>query len=266
MKVKSWQDLAKNRPRIFRSFDGWGLIVKTTSKDGGDACHKSCHFIISNFYSRSLRPSIRDFYQLVIDQLKTKSGLFIRHPDPDKWYSETNRFSRDQLTPLLIAMSLMGDKKELLGIFKKHLKRALLFAWNTRHNWVYLDRGEHFRKHPEVEYRPGWKLPDVTGPEIWAIYIRGFYLVWLYPLLIFCDLFTLGGAIITRLKKKRDDVSNHVAICYLASLIMTTPVMRLAYLVNSERDLSEKLRRYWSTAKDEPPLWIQYFFLLKDIT
>src|SRR5690606_36918964 len=122
-------------------------------------------------------------YKLWINQ-----GNYCRHPDPSKWYSKSDVMSRDQATPNVIAMGLTNNRKLLLDFFKGHLKRGLLFMTNTRHNEPSNTKA---------------KLPDVTGPEFWGYYIRGFKLWFLWPILLIFDLETLITSL-TKLFKKND--------------------------------------------------------------
>jgi hypothetical protein len=174
-----------------------------------------------------------------------------RHPDTTKWYSELNRFSRDQFAPRVILSALLNHTSILKDYFKAHLKHLLLFTWNTRHNWVYPEGHPNYNPNETLKYSQ-WKLPDLTGPEFWGFYIRGFRCKLLYPLLILSDLETLLSAIVKRFDKD-PDINNCLAACLLAKKVMPTGLGHLAYLV-IKPVLKDKLRKYWTIDHYEPPI------------
>lgn len=182
-------------------------------------------------------------------------GKYRRHWDSNKWYSDFDRTSRDQLTPLLIWYGATSYTHLLREMFKDHLKRALLFAYNTRRNYVYPTEAETIAKNPPdsgVVWNYGWKVPDLTGPEIWALYIRGFQLKLLYPLLYLFDLQTLAGSLALRLKPY-DDVINHALILEYGRVRMDTLWMKIARKVTSAAFLQARLDNFFSR-EIEPPI------------
>jgi hypothetical protein len=154
-------------------FDNYKLIVQ---KDGnaGDTCQRMGYY----YFWLSFIPSSGNFpYPTVNDfknayfKLEKRPGRLCRHPKPG-WWSNDNRISRDQLKGLLFGMWATDSKDLAKRIFKEHLSRGLLFAYNTGHN----------------NNEPGKKIPDLTLFDIWALYIRIFKTVPLYPLLPIFDL------------------------------------------------------------------------------
>lgn len=163
--------------------------------------------------------------QEIMDLLEVEPGIYIRHPDPKKWYSNPNATSRDQLLPVIAYCAAYGDYQRLWRLFKATLKRGL-FAQNM--------------------YRIGdlenWKIPDPMHLNV-AQFIRagGWWTAPLYPMLFVYDSIELIGTVITALplhlkddhwiprKKQMNDVDdNNVVIQHLmAALYKPTPISEL---------------------------------------
>lgn len=164
-------DLQKNT-------DAWGLICylgDNGTLDGGDTCANQFTYL---YAMAVLNQPLEPGQALTALSYLVVNGVPIRHPDPSKWYSGINRTSRDQLTPYLAYLVQTAHKPlqaaYLRRLLAQHAKHLLLVAWNTRRNHVYADAVEHAAKSTaDVPHNYGWKLPDITGPDIWAIYARG---------------------------------------------------------------------------------------------
>jgi hypothetical protein len=183
--------------------DKWGLICyrgEDGTLDAGDCCANQ----FTVLYSAPHRSNDISRALLAL----TCNGIPIRHPDKLKWYSATNRTSRDQLTPYLLFTA--SPNKVLPGVvrtyfwrlLRQHAKHLFLFAWNTRRNFVYEDYIEHTKRStPDVAWNYKWKMPDLCGPNIWCIYVRGvlnyapILAPLLYPLLIMLDVYNFVGLI-----------------------------------------------------------------------
>ena len=144
-----------------QNFDAWGLITKNL--DGGDTCSR--HF--TALYCCDHSPAEANHAL----QLLQQAGIPIRHPDSTRWYSRPNTTSRDQLIPYLcyVATHRPDYFKQLAA---QHAKRAFVFAWNTHRNFQYSTPEEQLAKS-NVSWNYAWKLPDICGPNVWAIYLRG---------------------------------------------------------------------------------------------
>ncbi len=231
---------------MFPYIDKYGLIT-TSEHDGGDSSHKTAHYAIATEVLPTLLPSpyIREMRWYFLEK-----GL-VRHPDPEKWYSEPQRYSRDQFAPQVIYSAFKRDPW-LKKFFRKHKENFLLYTWNTRHNWVYPESDSRYNPHESLKYDPP-KMPDITSPfEFWGFYIRGFRCWLLYPWLILSDIETLISAVIKRFDKDCD-VNNCLAACLLAMRVMPTGIGHLAYLI-LKPVLKRKLREYWAENKYEPPI------------
>lgn len=232
---KDWQDYQ----------DIWGLI-RQKNGDEGDTLNRSCAKAVLDLLLRN------PVNQTAFWKLGDGRGKFRRSDDESMWYGHYDRTSRDQLTPLVILAGLC-NREELKSIFQDHLGRGLLFAYNTRRNFVYPTLEEHLSKSTsDVPWRYGWKLPDLTGPEFWALYIRGFNLRILYPLLALCDLHTLIGSVVIRLNKQ-NDVINHALILEYSRVRTPTFVSLLARAITPRAILQERLDRFFGR-EEEPPL------------
>ena len=181
------------KPSAF--IDKWGLLDKLAAPDGGDSCQREGMFwALIGMMTKPLkykwlaainRDSVEWF--IVMKKLHPHNGVLLRHSNPRYDASDWDRMSRDQLQPVVIACGYhpchLG--KLTLG----HLKRGFLFTNNVRQN------GATKRNHGSDSYSYAWKFPDLTGPEIWANFIRSWNAWYLYPLLIIFDLELLVGAI-----------------------------------------------------------------------
>lgn len=221
--------------------------------DGGDSCHKTCHadWLSAYGFHEDL------FITLHPTNIIHESGIPVRNPDTTMWYSNPNTTSRDQLKAF-ITYGVLLNRLALNVIFKQHLKRLLLFAYNTRRNWQYPTAAEHAAAQlngvigQDVVWNYKWKMPDFCGPEIWALYVRGFRFYPLYPLLPILDIETLLGVIIKYFNKKDVDVMNDLGVLYAGKLHGSNPVMWLARKI-AKTFLQERLEVYF-TNEGEPPV------------
>jgi hypothetical protein len=183
--------------------------------DGGDTCA-----ILGTIVT--LWPKWRGgipFNGITFDDAKLKlfdcigAGL-VRHPDPLKWYSHPDRFSRDQLIPLICALRKLPVPTRQF-VRRKHAANAYLCAWNTRKNGV---------------MNPPRKMPDFTGPEVWALWIRVFQPWWGLLVLWLLDVETLIGSITWHFR--RDRVSrNHMLVLLYSRDVRPTITSRIAYAI-----------------------------------
>lgn len=239
--------------------DSYGLVTqhKSLGGDAGDSLNRTCAAVVLHCLSR---PTPR--FGPVLSRLMVKAhlldgnGVVRRHNDESKWYSDWDRGSRDQYTPLLIMLGLARDEYDLTKLFKSHARRLFLCATNTRRNFVYASEAETIAKNPPdsgVVWDYSRKVPDLTGPEYWALYIRGFEAKLLYPLLYLFDIQTLLGSIVLRFQKNKDDVINHALTLEYAKARMDTFIMKLARLINPSPFLQAKLDSFFGP-DIEPPI------------
>jgi hypothetical protein len=265
--------------------DDWGLLCVRThlnTLDGGDTC--------ANEFSRLYclhheRPQQITAEQLV--DIETKLAMlcnrlaerYLRHPDPAKWYSDTDRLSRDQLTPLLHFLALNVNspaaKQHWNRLVKIHARRLFCFAWNTVRNFQYKTLEDHLAKStPDVTWNPKWKLPDFCGPSIWTVYIRGAlnrlprgsaHLIFLLilPLLTLLDLESAVSSIQRRFDGETDQRNTAIST-HFAARFWPTPVSLLAKLIYGTKAPRAAFKAWWADKPGEPPLHTYFNNLYKD--
>lgn len=166
--------------------DNFGLITQRVSKgaDGGDSTHRFGVFVASEWladtpfeYFQLRKESLKEYYYSTVGKYEVSKDVYVRHPDPEKWYSSPLNFSRDQTRMLLAAMVVMDDKERVGGLAKKLLKNFGLHP-NIYPNWC---------KPGDSEYKK--KFPDPIIPSEISAIIRGMELWWAYPALFFLDSF-----------------------------------------------------------------------------
>lgn len=179
--------------------------------------------------------------------LVDENGLPRRHPDTTKWYGQSDRFSRDQLIPLICAGIELKQNVTIDVIFDSHKKLSFLTAWNIRKNGVM----------ETVE-----KFPDFTGPEVWALWIRYKKPWWAWMVLWLLDIETLVGSILWHFKPKTDRVCrNHMLVC-LTGMKHPTWVMRLAYWLNDWPDLIQRWTDHCAAVGEYPT---GFMFLMRAV-
>lgn len=249
--MKSWQDF----------FDSYGVITqhKDLGGDGGDSMQRTCSYSYLASILRGLgRRYERSNYLDVIGQVNQftiTKGQYRRHPDKHMWYSREG-ISRDQLIPFIMVLGEYGLGLSLKDLFVSHLKRGLLFASNTFHNWQFVDRAEHELKSKHNS-RPwngnAWKLPDITGPDIWGLYIRAFKAKWAYPLLVVFDIYIFLDALFKRFVSNDRDCINMVLIFIHSQRVMPTPFSWLTKKIFPFNKVRVLLGSFFGRPQ-EPPL------------
>jgi hypothetical protein len=163
-------------------FDEWHLLTQdaNSNHDGGDSAHRFAttyvalksldqHFWIDGYHE------LDDYYDFAMKYYESDTaGVFRRHPDPNKWYSKPNNFSRDQMTMIENAVVMAKDTGLASAIIDRMVER----------------RGFHqniMRNYDE----PGQKTPDITTPSEIACLIRGSNNILLAPALLILDAFYL---------------------------------------------------------------------------
>lgn len=248
--------------------DGFGLVCTKPAQnvwDGGDTCADE---MTMRYVRESLSPkmvNVQGNMHALRCLYDAENNVFVRHPDASKWYSEPNRLSRDQLKPLLNFLCIPKLNKAYRP-YKKHLmvshaKRGFLFAWNTRKNFQYPTAEEHAQKStPDVKWDYKWKMPDLTGPEIWATYIRSFPLIAkiLWPLLLILDLELLLSSVFIRLAnlfgKDTADQRNHILAVHFANKYTPTVTSYAARKLYGRRIPEAAMKKRFTDEPSQPPV------------
>jgi hypothetical protein len=189
------------------NFDKHHLIVQPNG-DGGDTAQRTGMYYYLLWVWEQMGLSIlgwplplpEDFERALRKLEINETGIFIRHPD--MWNSPSD-FSRDQQTPLIIAM----------GAYKSYDRLERMFATHT----VRFGKYQNF---------------DFSSPESLGFYIRAFRLKWAYPILFIGDLFMLLNSLILCFFHGKDlnfsDDQNHILAILQAIYSMPTPISRAA--------------------------------------
>jgi hypothetical protein len=165
------------------------------------------------------------------------NGVPLRHPDVTKWYGQPDRFSRDQLIPMIC--SSMTNSLRGYRFYGAHKKRFLLTAWNIKGNGS-VDMPN--------------KFPDLCGPEIWGLWVRFHKPWWARLVLGILDLQTLVGAIQWRWFTPISNrvTRNHMLVCITQRRNLPTLVSELAYHINNYPDLIERWRGHCEAVGEYP--------------
>jgi hypothetical protein len=238
--------------------------------DEGDTAQREGMFMIAvevlhkiGECSTEERDFVRARYKRVLDLLNDPNnpGLIRRFANAPYWGSDSDRLSRDQATPNVIAMGL-ASREHLRKFFWAHLKHGwLLITNNTRRNGAtaenhgekWYEFAEPLKWHhrlvlkwriPILDVPKGyrnynWKLPDLTVLDFHGLYLRAFGYKVAWPLLLITDLALLGGSYSKVYSYGKDaessDDLNHLVSMYQAKMVMPTPLSWLAFRVYRKR-------------------------------
>lgn len=171
-----------------------------------------------------------------IDAHRIGKGLYVRRPNTEHWYSKLNTTTGDQLRPIIIAMGIIGMRKELKALAWAMIKRAG-FYWNTR------DTGATRQGKRKM---PGW-----SGPEHWNLFIRALWpKSWLAKLALLpgdlIGLFATAFSVFSYAKEARNvDQLNRMAALVQGAAFNPTPLSLLSLWI------FRKFRPTWDTFVDQ---------------
>lgn len=159
--------------------DAYALISQQDG-DAGDSLHREGMYAFGKFllYDRKNNtvaineiPARRNPAQ-IIDKFEVQPGIYVRHPNPTRWFSNPDTTSRDQLIPVIAYCGAYRDYSRLWRLFKAVAERGF-FAQNV------LDTGDGETVH---------KVPDTMIGHL-GLFIRagGWWTAPLYPLLFITD-------------------------------------------------------------------------------
>lgn len=174
------------------------LVVRNDGvDDGGDTLANEARYWFNLYISKTF--SDRDIDPgSVLNLLQIEDCVFIRNPIK---YNDPNDVSRDQMTPLIALLGLMGFKDMLKTILKKQLSRWGLFP-----------------------------NKDIDGPVDFGNYIRAFKAWYLYPFLWLTDLGLVVESIIRNFSKVTDssDDLDHTVLLIQAQHVLPTLISFIA--------------------------------------
>ncbi|MGZ3798249.1 MAG: hypothetical protein ACXVB1_17895 [Pseudobdellovibrionaceae bacterium] len=232
--------------------DAYAVIVQK-DLDGGDSLHREGMYAFGkklrydNFkneiYIQDSPPLRRPASENIMDLFEVSPGIYIRHPDPQKWYSNPDTTSRDQILPVIAYCAAYEDYPRLWRLFKAVAQRGF-FAQNT----IRIGEGETDKK-----------IPDPMHLNL-AQFIRagGWWTAPFYPLLFAFDSIELIGTVLSALplhfqddhlwprwRNENDVDDNNVIIQHLlAAHYKPTPISalnRYLYSVTRSQNLGNTL-------------------------
>ena len=178
------------------------------------------------------------------------NNIPIRHPDKSKWWGQSDRFSRDQLIPILCWAALKGRGQTpfLRKVFKAHLKHLLLWAWNSKGNGA-MDMPK--------------KTPDITFLEIIGLWLRIFKPFGYQSVLWLCDIETLIGSISWKFRTDRV-TRNHMLVHIAQREVCPTWVSKISYRINDWKDLVGRWKAHTEAVGEYPTAELFERHLLKE--
>lgn len=218
------------------NIDRFGLIVQNIydSADGGDSAHRfgNTYFCLKLLgEEKFMGEDLYEFYCRCIAQYEAKKDTYRRHPDPSKWYSNPNNFTRDQTVMLMAAMMVQNDKQRMRGLAWSLIKRA----------------GFHQNYHIGTDTTGVWykdnKIPDPTTPAQVATFIRALDMWYFYPLLYILDAFLLADIYFSEKHDQKKKLENartdyHTMLC----IDMIKPALKYdTFVAKLARKLYRKL-------------------------
>lgn len=230
--------------------DSKGFVTQKQSMggDAGDSLNRTSAVHILEVLTTGIGSALPN-----LDPLINSDNKWRRSWQEPKWYAYWDRASRDQLTPLVISLGLFSKKALLWAMFKDHCKRLLLFTTNTRANFQYPTQDLQTEYGtPDVVWNYSWKIPDLTGPEFWALYVRGYDNSLLYPLLWVFDIHTMLNSVVLRFQDT-NDVINPALILEYSKVRMDTVWMKIARLITPRSFFEPRLDSFFGV-EIEPPI------------
>jgi len=200
------------------NFDKYGLIVQTNGDRGDTAARTGQYYVglwiwknIFNVDTLNLFPYSQPVdFKNALDKLEIEPGIYVRHPDgteAQEYVADPKRFSRDQQTPLVIAMGLYGFTTRLKRLQEKQAARFL-------------------RKYQNADY---------PSPEHWNFYRRAFRENCSFEM---GDCFQLANSYLSCFNTYRNpdsvDINNHVLALIQSSVISPTWASKRAVKVLTE--------------------------------
>ena len=231
-------------------------ILCQVQDDGSLECGDGANWTGHHLYLYDNDTKVR-YARAFLKLFEVSFGAYVRHPDP----TMTNNgfgahyknpwngcISRDQLTGIIGALVATGQHWAMLRLIIHHAAWLFLFSYNTIKNG----------RDPKTAK---WKWPDLTGPDIWSMELRGLgllsYLLW--PLMLVTDLHILIASIIQRLKVDgNDDPISFTMKLMCCREFKSTPWSWAAWKITDKEKLVEDLEEYWSGWREQPEMRALY--------
>lgn len=196
-------------------------LQKDKSIDGGDTAA-----IVGTVITLETNTLISAAFLWMANSLMI-GGIPRRHWDTSKWPGQPDRFSRDQLIPMICAAIRYSKDSLFEKYYEAHKKRYFLTAWNTKKNGALYVAD---------------KFPDLTGPDVWALWIRYARPRWGCLALWALDISLLLGAIHWRYFRHDRVCRNHMLSLITCRRFFPTIVSRAAFALADFPDLVKRWR------------------------
>lgn len=237
--------------------DKFGLITNA-DKDSGDALQRnSTYLILLKLMESDIHGLSAQEYVNKLSKFEVKSGTYVRNPDPDKWYSNPNNCSRDQISLAAYAMCLYKDKHRMNRLLCAMAKRGFLFQnYHMGTDVPTLEQVDKtvsklwpsFLRKPILNIKHNispYRIPDIMTPSFVSTIIRTYKCYPLYPLLLLLDIFPLLDVLHFR-KGNLWDSDNMLASQILTfDEVMTTPWIKLAKKLYKKTDYKQRILNYY---------------------
>lgn len=135
-------------------FDKFGYLT-TKEQDGGDALHRESFARLVNYMMGEDLFGLKRTDDEFISDMRVSPGMWRRHPDQDKWYSNEWTTTRDQCVPLICWLRL-SHRTELLDEIHRMLRSRMWFFPNNVNGW---------NDGP----KKWWQPCDTMTPDLYAI-------------------------------------------------------------------------------------------------
>lgn len=209
---------------IMAARDRWNMVVQYDGDGGDSAIRTGLWLSLSALIGLKLPLQYEEYMRGVSADV----GLFRRHPDESKWYSNPSNCSRDQAAKITLTAYLYDDKKTAAMWLLRMLGRCL-FHQNNR---IWNDPIK-------------WKMPDIMSPGEWANLMRFWFGRAGWPVLFFLDVATL----LQFYMRSKWDGANLVLIDWLYGCSRaSTPAIWLCtrYVKHNLSQLEAELRNNYS--------------------
>lgn len=243
-----------NKKSLREYLDKHGTYDKQRG-DGGDSAAYMGAISALEMMKGGLPDDYKFLYKVALEKHQPGKGVVVRHFDDSMGDSvDWDRGSRDQIDPVQIANGYL--RPDLLDNFMEGARgRWFIRAHNRKQNGANRKNHGMLVGGRVMDYTD--RPTDLMGPEHWAILWRAKGWWWLFPFIWFCDLFTLGSAVIIKLDRpywdaernqnrwKKNITQNHVVRLLNGLNRVWSPVMWLALKLNGIDDLVARMRQHF---------------------
>lgn len=212
--------------------------------EGGDSASWNGHY---NYFSS-------DGGELdYVNTFEVGFGSYVRHPYKHEVFNRFGSYykspwdgvmSRDQLTGVLLGIIAAKNYVAGLRYVVHSMLRLFIFGYNTRKNGV------------DPNNAP-YKVPDILGPDMWALMLRSLGPIVAYiflPILLLGDLHLLINTLLVN-NSDKDDKINYLGRLHVANNVAPTFIARQCVKLVNKQKLDKSLEEYWVGWRDNPGMY-----------